>query len=344
MHQSINKKQYTNISFWKKITSSKASLVLDTAIILPLLILISYFMLSASLTVQHEVLMRYALDQTSKELSLLIPLLDGNVQELDERKFNEITSRIVDWDEDFKESLGDFASSVFLQVFLQKKVDKWLNEAANNLGVRIPDDERQIVLTMTSDHCLQVKMNYHIYTPWTKTERKAVTYIPLWTSSISHYQAGDKADDISNEDNIWSEHNFIRGKHFRDKYHANLPFNYPTICKYKNGEVLAVRSIDLTAPSYALESQVVQQITYEINKLNDFEGSNRDTGLDSGIICSRDILAKKLVIVIPGNSSYHQTSPMFYDLKQEATQYNITLQFDIHGNSYCYQSESGSEN
>ncbi|HZJ68844.1 MAG TPA: hypothetical protein VFD28_02410 [Candidatus Eisenbacteria bacterium] len=325
---------------YRKITSTKASLVLDTALILPVLMIISYFMLSASLTIQHEVMMRYALDQTSKELSLLIPLVDSVYQGMDHSKLDDLLAQIVDSDQELVRAMGDFASSLVLQNFLQKKVDKWLNEGANQLAIKIPDDERQIILTMISDHSLQIKMNYHVYTPWTKTPKTEVTYIPLWTKYDSQYSPSDQIDEDGTEDNIWSEHNFVRGKYFRDKYNANLPFNYPTICRYNNGEILAVRSLDLTAPSYASQDQVSDQVIYEINRLNEFQGSSRNTGLDDLIISSENITTKKLIIVVPGNSDYDLNSALFSNLSAEASKANINLRFEISGNSYRYQTDS----
>lgn len=322
-----------------KLKNERGSLVLDAALIIPLIIFIFYFMLSAILTIQHEIVMRYALDQTAKELSLLIPLAEGIYAELDHSIIDETINEIIpECSNEFKQSVGDLASSVFLQDFLQNQIDKWLNEGANRLSIRIPPDRRQIILDTVSDHSIQMKMKYHVKTPWTETEKLAVTYIPVWSKYDSQYRADDQNQDQTNqaEDNIWSEHNFVRGKYFRDQYKANLPFNYPTICRFQAGEVLAVRSLDLTAPSYSSSEQVSQQIEQEITSLSKFKGSNRDTGLTVGKINAADITARKLIVVIPGNSTYGIDHQIFSDLTNEASNRGVNLQIAVRGNSYRY--------
>lgn len=332
--------QKINFSIIKdKLKNERGSLVLDAALIIPLIIFIFYFMLSAILTIQHEIVMRYALDQTAKELSLLIPLAEGVYTELDHSIIDETINKIVpESSNEFKQSVGDLASSIFLQKFLQNQIDKWLNDGADRLFIRIPPDRRQIILDTVSDHSIQMKIKYHVKTPWNETEKLAVTYIPVWTKYDSKYRQEDPSKEQADEaeDNIWSEHNFVRGKYFREQFKANLPFNYPTICRFQAGEVLAVRSLDLTAPSYSSGEQVSQQIEQEITNLSKFKGSNRDTGLTVGKINVGDITARKLIVVIPGNSTYSIDHQIFSDLTNEASNRGVNLQIAVRGNSYRY--------
>lgn len=324
----------------KKLRDEQASLVLDTALIIPLIILICYFMLSATLTIQHEIVMRYALDQTAKELSLLIPLAEGIYSELEHSTIDEVIDKVIpEGNTEFRQSAGDLASSIFLQNYLQSQVDKWLDDGANKLKIKLPTDERQIILNTRSDHSIQIKINYHVKTPWSKTEKQAITYIPVWTKYDNNYQEilNDEIKSSELEDNIWSEHNFVRGRYFREKYNANLPFNYPIICRYEQGEVLAVRSLDLTAPTYGTDEQITLQVNQEINNLMNFQGSERETGLTLSKIESADINSRKLIIVLPGNSDYDLSSSIFTDLLDTATSSGIDLQFSVVGNSYRYR-------
>ncbi|NLJ69946.1 MAG: hypothetical protein GX328_00580 [Clostridiaceae bacterium] len=330
-----------------KFQEENGGIVFDAAIIIPLIIIICYFMLSATLTVQHEIIMRYALDQTAKELSLIVPLAEGIASEIEHSSIdNLINSILPESASEFRQAAGDLAGSIFLQNFLQTRIEKWLIDGADRLKIKIPSDQRQIILTTVSDHSLQLKMIYHIKTPWTTTEKSAISYVPIWTKYDSKYQLENETNDEHDdtEDNIWSQHNFTRGKYFREQYKANLPFNYPTICRYQAGEITAVRSLDLTAPSYNSPEKVKLQFEQEINNLAIFSGSERDTGLSIGKITANDISKRKLIIVIPGNSDYDINSEMFNNIKTYASGNGVTIQFDIRGNSYRYLPKPETDN
>lgn len=334
------------VSAWtkirQKIRSSRASLVLDAALIMPLLIFICYFMISAMLTVQYEIVMRYALDQTAKELSLLVPLSDAILEGVKSPELDDLISDITGGDESLKGAVGDLASSIFLQNFIQTKVEKWLQDGSNKLGIKQPADERQVILSSISDHAIEMAMNYHVYTPWTKTDRVAYAHVPLWTKYDDSYKAEKNADKKTNEeDSIWSEHNFTRGKYFREKFEANLPFNYPVISRFNNGQAFAIRSIDLTAPVYESADYVRTQVMGEIKRLAGFQGSNRQTKINPPVIKAEDIKFRKLTIVVPGNSDYDLNSSLFSGLKREASKLGVSLDFASRGNSYRYKGQEG---
>lgn len=336
----IVKKVSSWVRIREKIRSDKGSMVLDAALVIPLLIFICYFMLSAMLTVQNELVMRYALDQTAKELSLLVPLADAVVEGVRSPELDALISDITGGEQALKEAVGDLASSVFLQNFIQNKVEKWLQAGSKKLGIKQAPDERQVILSMISDHALEMAMNYHVYTPWTKTDRVAYSHVPLWTKYDQAYQGEKKnadKDENKEEDGIWSEHNFTRGKYFREKYGANLPFNYPVISKFKNGQAFAIRSMDLTAPVYQSADYLEQELMGEITRLAAFEGSSRQTKIDPPVIKSGDIKSRQLTIVVPANSDYDLASGFFANLKRKADDLGVSLNFAIRGNSYRYK-------
>ncbi|NLM19659.1 MAG: hypothetical protein GX217_06515 [Clostridiaceae bacterium] len=341
------KRQIVNCVSKGKFKDEAGGIIFDAAIIMPLIIFICYFMLSTILTIQHEIIMRYALDQTAKELSLIIPLAEGISSEIEQGSIdNLIDSILPGFASEFRQAAGDLAGSIFLQNFLQARIEKWLIDGANRLKIKMPSDQRQIILTTISDHSLQLKILYHVKTPWTTTEKSAVSYVPVWTKYDSKYQLNNESNDEHGEiaDSIWSEHNFVRGKYFREQYNANLPFNYPTICRYQAGEITAVRSLDLTAPSYDSSEKVKLQLEQEINNLASFNGSERDTGLPIFKITSADIKTRKLIIVIPGNSDYDLSSQLFKNVETFASNSGITIQIDIRGNSYRYLPKPGTDN
>ena len=185
-------------------------------------------------------------------------------------------------------------------------------------------------------------MNYHIYTPWTKT-KTAITYLPLWSKFDQDYDGKTEEKDSDQEaDNIWSEHNFVRGSYFRDKYNANLPFNYPIISSFNNGKATSIRSM-MTSPTYQDETKLEKQIQYEINQLANFQGSNRDTKINPSQIGADDIISRELVLVIPKNSKYEINDPIFLSMKSEANYQGVSLRIDQHGNSYRYQEKPSNE-
>ncbi len=319
-----------------KLVNRQAGIVLETALIIPVILSLCFFMLSATLTLQQEIVMRYALDHTAQELAVLFPLADAFYQEQIKSYADDLFQSLEIMSDDLKDISADLASSVFLQNFMQNKVEKWMRIGADHLGIKIQAHQRQIILSTFNDYALKIEMNYFIKTPWNQKERTIYTYLPLWTKYDTKFQPETSDEQEQADDQIWQEHNFVRGKYFREKYGANLPFNYPVISGFENGQVISVRSIDTTAPLYQNPEQLKRQIEIEIEQLRDFQGCERETLIEPNVIKAEQIKSKQLLLVIPQNGTDEAKQKLFQDLESYAAMNQIQLKIETSGNSYRY--------
>lgn len=328
-----------------KANAEHGSIVLEAALIVPVIMVICYFMLSASLTVQHEVIMRYALDNTAKELSVLFPFAEALYQDHLSGFVDENIPILEEVPKSLQEDLLNISSSVLLQDFIQNKVEKWLIIGANQLKVKIPSDQRKISISTSGDYALRLKMDYHIKTPWTEKERVIYSYIPLWTKYDSDFISvkDESVSDGKEADGIWEEHNFVRGKYFRDKFDANLPFNYPVISGFKNGQAIGIRSIDLTAPQYQNNEILQRQFEKEMTDLSNFRGGNKPTNINPSVISEEDIISRRLIIVVPKNGINEKNKIILDNVKNIAKNNNVILQLETIGNSYRYIEQKDNE-
>ena len=105
----------------RKIKSQNGNLVLETALIIPIILLISYFMISATMTVKHEIIMRYALDQTSKELSVIIPLAEVAGEQIGQPIIEDVWEQIDELGEDFKQSMEILRHQSFYKIICKRQ-------------------------------------------------------------------------------------------------------------------------------------------------------------------------------------------------------------------------------
>lgn len=126
-----------------------------------------------------------------------------------------------------------------------------------------------------------------------------------WQGDIVLKERKDDKNDkasLNEEDNFWSWHNFKRGAYLREQTGSNLPYSYPVISNFQNGEALMIKSIDLTSPYYADKYNLDQSICAYIYRLDSFQGSDKAWGKGSIMINKDMITKKKLILYIPENS------------------------------------------
>lgn len=323
-----------------------ASISLEAALVLPLILILLTSLLYIQYIQLQLVSLRYALDQTAEEMALLFPAAEGLLEEGGESAQKVLDALLLPEEKSLLKTLaGDYASTLFLSPWLERRIDHWLEVKKSQGGYVVAPHQREMSLHFMEDgHALELRTFIAKKTLFGCYEREIDTVIPLW--SVHTRQArSNEADDSpekSADDSIWEADNFSRGRYFRKEEGANLPLNYPVLASFQNGEARAIKSMDLTAPSYADSTLAEEAIRGHIHSLAAFQGYQSSTGrrpsIDPG-----EIRQRTLLLIIPKNTPPAYTASLWARLQSEARAAGVKLSVKARGHSYRYQHSSQEE-
>lgn len=321
-------------------TCLRGSISLEAAVLLPLILIFFFFLLSAELSALGESQLRYALDQVGTEISLLFPAAEKAMEKGGELGKQILKKTLDQKDAGLLESMaGDYASSLFLSPFLERRLDMWISEKRRGGGLPLPPHERQLFLDWSPDgKGLTLTLWYSTPLLIGRVERELKAFVPLWSERVPEKNKENESQESSQDDDIWSADNFSRGRYFRNKMGSNLPANYPTIAAFDEGRAKAVRSMDLTAPAYADVSTARQNILLEMEQLAAFRGhSSRSNKVPT--IREEEIQSRELVIITPRNSPGSYDAGFWNEMKREASARGLYLDLRQIGRSHRYLNE-----
>lgn len=318
----------------------RGSLSLEAAVLLPLILIFFFFLLSAELAALGESQLRYALDQVGTEISLLFPAAEKAMEKGGELGKQILKKTLDQNDAGLLESMaGDYASSLFLGPFLERRLDMWISEKRRGGGLPLPPHERQLFLDWSPDgKGLTLTLWYSTPLLIGRVEREIKAFVPLWSERVPEKTKAKEGQESSQDDDIWSADNFSRGRYFRDKVGSNLPANYPTIAAFDEGRAKAVRSMDLTAPAYADVSTARQNILLEMEQLAAFRGHS-SLSKKVPTIREEEIESRELVLITPRNSPGFYDEGFWAEMKREASARGLLLDVRQIGRSHRYQDE-----
>lgn len=317
----------------KKYSREAGSLMMEAALVIPLILWCCWLIFSAISATQTDQLIRYAGEQVVSELALTLPMVDAVATESDVLPADLLSDllKITESENIFRE-VGDLASSVILGSHINRRLDYWLTTAIQANAGKLPSQKRKVLVDLAlQDHYLKLKVHYTVSTPWHEAWRQADFFVPLWTRYDLSELMAESRD--SADDNIWSADNFTRGKYFRKQIGANLPFNFPVVCKVEGQAVTAMRSMDLTAPGYGQLEEGERQIAYEISRLVNFSGAIK------GKISIQSVSNRELILIIPNNTPKIYNEAWRIRQSALALEQGVQLKFIERGKSRRYQSE-----
>lgn len=206
----------------------------------------------------------------------------------------------------------------------------WLRKFITNPGVYLQINKER--------YHIHIDYTFEVPTYFGSLSRGQVEVIPLWSTSLhtgeSENENADAGED--NDDSIWSKGNFVRGRYFRDRLGDSLPDSYPVISSLVDGTAVATKSIDLTSPYYFDHSILEGKVMGFVNELSTFDGTPRPWGSASLHIQSSDIQSRKLIVVVPTNSSTAALS-VLDDLRNRAAREGVRLEVRRIGESSRYK-------
>lgn len=313
----------------------EGGIMLEAALIFPVILLLVSFMLAQIRSVRYETLVGYALDQTAEEIAILIPLGDQLLQGVGA---GEIFSALREWlpadavADQILNMAADVASSIAFGRFVHSRLDYWLDEAQAVGRFRFPPFEKRLGMFWLDDAgVLRLSLRYEVKSAFFTKQAEVKSIVPLWTKGRAA-RSDEEIEEDETYDSIWSLSNFDRGARFRELYGANLPFNFPVIAALNGGEAISIKSMDLTAPSYSTEIMATHQIDQHAMTLARFDGIT----WGERTILPGEIKTRRLRLIIPENAPDYATDAYFSNLERNLRMQGVTLEVIRHGKSGRY--------
>ena len=297
----------------KKKNSAYGSIVMEAAISIPLVLSLLLGMLSSITLVNAELYLQRATENVVSELNVTITFAANGFICLD-----EITGYLGIGNADFEdkelveEGLGiigavsgvtgidleDVVSTAVLGRYVRDRILVEYGKLIENGWVyeRLLSDVSVYLDYCGSEHSIYVRVFYSLGAGNYTVSRSYTSSIALYADD---YPIGQSASDNKEQDDIWEKENFERGTILREKYGGDLPYNYPVISAFSEGEAVSIKSVDTTAPKYQTESGLDKKVKNCIDDLSGFNGAK----YGNIEISDEDIRSRKLILVIPENTS-----------------------------------------
>ena len=169
--------------------------------------------------------------------------------------------------------------------------------------------------------CINAVSEVETYLPFDVKISAEVRCASWGRGVMPHISVKDDANDNSSTASIWKKDNFTRGKVIRKMFGGNLPDTFPVIASFENGMASMIKSINHTASTYQSSSVFEKAIKRMIDELATFQG-----GAAGNIsINSKDIISKRLVLVMPENKLSITQQKSLENLMRYATTKLIVL-------------------
>ncbi len=305
----------------------RASLSLEAVLVFPLVLMLLLVFTIAIEGEQDAMILSHALDQTAKEISLLLPVADL-LEKVDEpetlvRKWipNDLLARVA------LDGMTDVAATVLASPFILSRVDTWATEIAKGRNRKKPMGERRLAVDVDDGNkSVWLILSLRKNAPTGEYRDVIRSRVPIWNAGFLKRSE----DGEENSDGIWELSNFERGNVFRRMFGGHLPVFYPVIAAWDGSEATSIKSMDWTAPSYSSPIQVERRINRFVSDLASFEGAGGE-GPEPGTIRRR-----RLILVIPDNEISWKTEILLANWRSAASLQGVTLDIRECGTSHAH--------
>ncbi|MEA4888222.1 MAG: hypothetical protein VB070_01970 [Clostridiaceae bacterium] len=356
--------------------SRQGSLSLEAALIMPGVIMLIWFFISLMNGVMAEIKLKGAMDRTASELSLLSPLIqileqaNNQLQQNeagdaasqpavmeaagDQRAavsdFNDLFSTVLpgfSWEEYAGDLLLDGSSTLLTGQLVLQRIDYWLDEAEAGQAGQLSGQNSSWRACLSSvrlyldwqlnQRQLWICMAYSLKTPFGALERQTQSVVPLWLGCDDR----QVNDEQSEKDAVWLLDPLNRGQLLRQKMGGDLPYDFPVIAQFDNGEAVSIKSMDLTAPGYQSETAATAQLAGHLDVLSLFQGTQYHKNGQNLVITADQIRSRRLLLVIPENCSQMWLDTTLTEWQNTAGARGVTLEIIRYGRSYRYKEADG---
>lgn len=337
--------------------AKRGSVALEMAVTAPIFILAMIFILHLVLCIRSEILLLQAVDQVTSEMAVAAPILSQSMDpdfgalgqnlfllsegtESQGRTMGGIRSVLEAFDMSEEDVFGTFllGTSVrdrILSYFYSYDDGTYPMHSIADVSVLLDFENEEKRINMT--------VFYVRKTLFGPEKREINSHIPLFSPLLLSGPANGEGEHDNST--VWDLGNFQRGGELGKKFGANLPHSYPVIASWDGGTVTSIKSIDLTAPTYQSREGIEKKISEHLRDISDFSGTDRPWGKEGIHIRGEDIKQKKLLLIIPENTS-GESLKVLLDMEKEAAGMGIALVWEKYEISYKYgnkETESGSK-
>lgn len=131
---------------------------------------------------------------------------------------------------------------------------------------------------------------------------------------------------------VWTMHNFTRGKIIRDVFGANLPYDYPVIAYFKDGEARMIKSMDITKATYRDAAAFKRELEEMLSRFAAFSGTKGNPAVAEKLqIAAADIRKRTLLLVFPTNRmTEEQSRALLNVMTADAALRNIQIEIHLY--------------
>jgi len=326
--------------------NKRGSVTIESAIAFTVVLVFLASVISVINVYRTDILMRRAQEQTCEKVAMICPLAvtASDVASTAINAFpdiviegingNEAVSQIAKFITGVDMATGYTLENMVLEGalggYMANDIVEGYKSRNGGSDFMMPDDIDVTFEVDTEKYIIEVYTTYSVITLAGRCERSIYNVIPIYGKG-DLFLLASKEQKI--DDDIWSKDNFTRGDEFREMYGGNLPKMFPVIDAYEDGKATSIMSIDLTAPTYDSEDEIIKKIGGNIDDLYGFGGA--DTKINGTQYKIDSINTKNLIVVIPSNADENAKNTV-YSMGYYAASKGITMTVEEYGTSLKY--------
>lgn len=308
------------------------SLTIEAALVLPLILLYTAYLFLLSLSLRADMLWQEAARSAVNEVSLMTAFYRSSDLDSDFSLKN-----IAEIPENLKKVFYEGISSAVLQ----ERQKYWYKESCKNEAVLLNFIAEPYAYLSNQDGMLFYSFSYRKILDPKESRKSSLLPVPYWGGSELLNKIDKKESGLKQDDSIWSENSLIRGQYFRETSDSGLPYHFPVIASFEDGEAKSLKSMDLTAPSYQNENNLRRQLDKHVSALEGFCGVE-NWGKGDITIREDEIRSRRLSLIIPENTPEHLMQ-LLSDEKTRLAGRGIKLDWSMRGRSEKYQKHENHE-
>ncbi len=170
----------------------------------------------------------------------------------------------------------------------------------------------------TYEDSIKLTSAYTIHTPFRTFYRRFSIPLRLWDHGDHSGKLG-----LTGNTSVWHYDNFSRGKILRRRFGGNLPFGFPVLSGYNNGNALIIKSMDLTSETWDSPQDVQARMQESIDEMDSYRGMPIAWGEEKIIIDAEDIQKRFVKFIIPENTPMEKYSPVFTKIIHSGPQSSV---------------------
>ena len=292
--------------------NKSGSFSLEISLVFPIFMTILFFFIWQMSFIRCEMLFKSIIVKEAEKLSFI-----GALNEYSPELHAKLTGEKPD------AGLSDIIMNEIYTLALKKQIkDHYeLLCAKNRSFISLITEHAEFLECAAYDDTIKLTSIYNIHTPFRTITRQFSIPVRLWEN-------GDHSGklDQNENDSIWHYDNFNRGKILRRRFGGNLPFGFPVLSGYRDGNAFIIKSMDLTAPTWDSVSEVDDKIQESIDEIATYEGMPVAWGAEQIIIDPEDITSRSVMIVIPENTSMDKYSAVFDKIRNSGRQNRVDVE------------------